>query len=224
MNLAERLGHPFSLAFALLYQAILYLFRREPDVALRRSHEAEAFAVEQRLALLLDPKILRGQAFLAQGAIENAVASVREGVAARQKTGWDLHPPYQLGIASEVLGGAGDCESAAAALAEAEITIDASNERWWEAEVHRLKGVLLLSRGNAAQSESCFKRSIRIAQRQQANSLELRAATSLARLWGEQGRRTEARDLLAPVYGWFTEGFDSPDLKDARALLDALNA
>jgi len=82
----------------------------------------------------------------------------------------------------------------------------------------------MLSQGNAAQSESCFKRSIRIARQQQANSLELRAATSLARLWGDQGRRAKARDLLAPVYGWFTEGFDTPDLKDARALLDALNA
>jgi len=224
VDLAERLGHPFSLAFALLYQAVLYLFRREPDVALRHAHEAEAFAVEQRLALLLDPNILRGKAFLAQGAVENAVASVREGVAARQKTGWDLHPPYHLGIASEVLGGAGDYENAATALAEAEMAINASNERWWEAEIHRLKGVLLLSQGNATQSESCFKRSIRIARQQQASSLELRAATSLARLWGDQGRRVKARDLLAPVYGWFTEGFDSPDLKDARALLDALNA
>ena len=222
VNLAERLGHPFSLAFALLYQVVLYLFHREPDVALRHAHEAEAFAVEQRLALLLDPNILRGKAFLAQGAVENALASVREGVAARRKTGWDLHLPYHLGIASEVLGGAGDYESAAAALAEAEMAIDASNERWWEAEIHRLKGVLLRSQGGVAQSESCFKRSIWIARQQQANSLELRAATNLARLWGEQGRRAEARDLLAPVYGWFSEGFGTADLKEAKALLDEL--
>ena len=147
--------------------------------------------VEQRLALLLDPNILRGKAFLAQGAVENAVSSVREGVAARQKTGWDLHPPYHLGIASEVLGCAGDYDSAATALVEAEMAINASNERWWEAEIHRLKGVLLLSRGNTAQSEICFERSIRIARQQQANSLELRAATSLAQLWGEQGRQAE---------------------------------
>ena len=223
VNLAERLGHPFSLAFALLYQTVLFLFRREPDVALRRAHEVEALAVEQRLALLLDPNILRGKAFLAQGAVENAVSSVREGVAARQKTGWELHPPYHLGIASEVLGCAGDYDSAAAVLAEAEMAISASNERWWEAEIHRLKGVLLLSRGNTAQSEICFERSMRIARQQRATSLELRAATSLARLWGDQGRRAEARDLLAPVYGWFTEGFDTPDLKDAGALLE-LNA
>ena len=104
------------------------------------------------------------------------------------------------------------------------MAINASNERWWEAEIHRLKGVLLLSQGNTAESEICFERSIRIARRQRATSLELRAATSLARVWGDQGRRAEARDLLAPVYGWFTEGFDTPDLKDARALLDALNA
>jgi len=181
-------------------------------------------AVDQRLALLLDPNILRGKAFLAQGAVENAVSSVREGVVARQKTGWELHPPYHLGIASEVLGCAGDFDRAAEVLAEAEMAIAASNERWWEAEIHRLKGVLLLSRGNTAQSEICFERSMRIARQQRATSLELRAATSLARVWGDQGRRAEARDLLAPVYGWFTEGFDTPDLKDARALLDALDA
>jgi predicted ATPase len=103
------------------------------------------------------------------------------------------------------------------------MAINASNERWWEAEIHRLKGVLLLSRENTAQSEICFERSIRIARQQQATSLELRAATNLARLWGDQGRRAEARDLLAPVYGWFTEGFDTPDLKEAKALLDQLN-
>jgi predicted ATPase len=85
-----------------------------------------------------------------------------------------------------VLERAGDYESAAAALAEAEMAIDASNERWWEAKIHRLKGVLLQCQGNVALSESCFKRSIRIARQQQANSLELRAATSLARLWGER--------------------------------------
>ena len=94
--------------------------------------------------------------------------------------------------------------------------------RWWEAEIHRLKGVSLLSQNCLTESEASFQRSIRIAQAQQAKSLELRAVRDLARLWGEQGRHAEARDLLAPVYGWFTEGFDTADLKQARALLDEL--
>ena len=222
VNLAERLGHPLSLDIAILYEAVVHLLRREPEIALRRAYDAETFAAEQRLALLLDPNILRGNALLAQGAIENAAASVREGLAARQEIGWNLFRPYHLGIVSEVLGRAGDHQDAATALADAQGAIDASNERWWEAEIHRLKGVLLLSQGKIADSEPCFERSIRIARRQQAHSLELRAATSLARLWGEQGRRAEARELLAPVYGWFTEGFDTADLKDARALLDEL--
>jgi predicted ATPase len=133
-----------------------------------------------------------------------------------------LYQPYQLALVSEVLGRAGDPDGAAAALAKARKAVEAGNERWWESEIHRLTGVLLLSQGKITESEGCFEQAVRIAREQQAKSLELRAATSLACLWGEQGRRTEARDLLAPVYGWFTEGFDTADLKDAKALLDEL--
>ena len=97
-----------------------------------------------------------------------------------------------------------------------------TGERWWEAEIHRLKGVSLLSQHCLTESEASFQGSIRIAQAKQAKSLELRAVRDLAQLWGEQGRHAEARDLLAPVYGWFTEGFDTADLKQARALLDEL--
>ncbi len=98
-----------------------------------------------------------------------------------------------------------------------------SGERWPEAEIHRLKGELMLSmEGADAGAERCFRRSIEVARGQQARSPELRAATSLARLWAEQGERQKAYDLLAPVYDWFTEGFDTADLKDAEALLDEL--
>jgi predicted ATPase len=97
-----------------------------------------------------------------------------------------------------------------------------TGERWWEAELHRLKGLRLLARGGAVDAQVAFHEALRIAREQLAKSLELRAATSLARLWGDQGRRTEARDLLAPVYGWFTEGFDTADLKEAKDLLDEL--
>jgi predicted ATPase len=100
--------------------------------------------------------------------------------------------------------------------------MEKSSERWWQAEIERLGGVLLLARRNIAESAARFERALRVAREQQAKSLELRAATSLARLWGEQGRRVEAHDLLAPVYGWFTEGFDTADLKNAKALLSEL--
>ena len=125
-------------------------------------------------------------------------------------------------LASEVLQHAGDHDGAHAALAVAERVISTNGERWWEAEIHRRRGLLLLSERRLPASQASFETSIRIARAQQAKSLELRAATSLARLWGEQGRRAEAHQLLAPVYSWFTEGFDTADLKEAKTLLDQL--
>jgi len=222
VRLAQLLAHPLSLDHTLLYDAIIHLFRGEPDIAAGRARDAEEVAIEQRLALLVNTDILRGGALLGQGLVEDAAASVRQGLAARDFTGWHLYQPYQLALASEVLGRAGDPDGAAAALAKARNAIEAGNERWWESEIYRLTAVLLLSQENIAESEGCFEQAMRIARQQRAKSLELRAATSLARLWGEQRRRAEARELLAPVYGWFTEGFDTADLKDAKALLDQL--
>jgi predicted ATPase len=110
-----------------------------------------------------------------------------------------------------------------AMLEEALALVDQSEERYGEAEIHRLKGELLLRRASPPEeAEACFRQALDVARRQQAKSLELRAAMSLARLWQQQGRRTEARELLAPVYSWFTEGFDTADLQEAQALLDAL--
>jgi predicted ATPase len=222
VRLARVLAHPLSLDHTFLYDAIIHLFRGEPDIASGRALEAEELAIEQRLALLVNTDVLRGGTLLAQGLVKDAAASIRQGFAARDFTGWHLYQPYQLALASEVFARAGDHDSAATALAKARRAIEAGNERWWEAEVVRLTGVLLLSQQKIAECEICFQEALALARRQQAKSLELRAASSLARLWGEQGRRTEARDLLAPVYGWFTEGFDTADLKDAKALLDQL--
>src|SRR5262249_55222520 len=109
-------------------------------------------------------------------------------------------------------------------LMEALMLMDTTRVRWYESELYRLKGELLLQQhaANQAEAETCFQQAISIARSQQAKSFELRTATSLARLWQRQGKRQEAYDLLAPVYGWFTEGFDTADLKDAKALLDEL--
>jgi predicted ATPase len=222
VRLAQFLAHPLSLDHTFLYDSIIHLFRGEPDLAVVRAHDAEELAGEQRLALLINTDVLRGGALLAQGLVEDAAASVRQGLATRDFTGWHLYQPYQLALVSEVLGRASDPDGAAGALAKARNAMEAGNERWWQSEIYRLTGVLLLSQGKIAKCESCFQQAIRIARQQEAKSLELRAATSLARLWGEQGRRTEARELLAPVCGWFTEGFDTVDLKEAKALLDQL--
>ena len=109
---------------------------------------------------------------------------------------------------------------------DAKTAIDATKERVWEAEVNRIAGeiALMSSQPDAAKAEACFERALAVAREQQAKSWELRAAMSMARLWRDQGKRDEARDLLAPVYGWFTEGFDTLDLKEAKALLDGLHA
>jgi predicted ATPase len=112
--------------------------------------------------------------------------------------------------------------AALAALREGLDTADATGEHFWDAELHRLTGTVLLAENKLDEGQASLQQAISTAQTQQAKSLELRAATSLTRFWGEQGRRAEARDLLAPVYGWFTEGFDTADLKEAKALLDHL--
>src|SRR5262249_51794688 len=118
----------------------------------------------------------------------------------------------------------GQPEAGLAALAEALTLVETTGERWYEAEIYRLKGALLVQQNtaNQAEAETCFHHALDIARNQQAKSFELRAATSLARLWQQQGKRQEAHGLLAPVYQWFTEGFDTADLKEAKALLDEL--
>ena len=125
---------------------------------------------------------------------------------------------------AEAYGKGGEVEEGLQVLGAALARADQNGDRWCDAELHRLKGELLLQQNSAnqAEAETCFQHAIRIDQNQQAKSFELRTATSLARLWHQQGKRQEAYDLLAPVYGWFTEGFDTADLKDARALLGEL--
>ncbi len=125
---------------------------------------------------------------------------------------------------AEALGQVGQAEDGLDLLDEALAFIDKTSERFWEAEVYRLKGELLLMRSakNRAAADAAFNQAIAIARRQEAKVLELRATTSLARLWGERNKRAQAQTLLAPVYGWFTEGFDTADLKEAKVLLDEL--
>ena len=130
---------------------------------------------------------------------------------------------YYLAIVAETLGRVGKVERGLDAISEALRLVDQTGDRRWEAIVHRVHGELLTqSTKDRSKAEACFQKAIEIAQRQNAKSLELRAAVSLGRLWRDQGKQAEARDLLAPVYGWFTEGFDTADLKDAKAVLEAV--
>ena len=197
---------------------MLHLNRREPERALSLVEAAEALAAEQRLSLPFEPGMVHGAALVGQGAAEEAIARIREGVTKSTGPG----RPYGLAFLAEGLAWHGDRAAALAALQEGLEIARATGEHGWDAELHRLAGTVLLAENKLNEGEASLQQAIRIAQAQQAKSLELRAVRDLARLWGEQGRRTEARDLVAPVYSWFTEGFDTADLKEAKALLDQL--
>jgi hypothetical protein len=218
LSMAQRIAHPFTLSLALTFYAVLHLNRREPQRALSRVEAVEALAAEQRLSLTLEPGILHGAALVGQSAVEEAIARIRDGVT--KSTG--LGRPYGLAFLAEGLAWHGDRAAALAALQEGLEIARTTGEHGWDAELHRLAGTVLLAENKLNEGEASLQQAIRIAQAQQAKSLELRAVRDLAQLWGEQGRRTEARNLVAQVYGWFTEGFDTLDLKEAKALLGEL--
>jgi class 3 adenylate cyclase/predicted ATPase len=222
LALGERIAHPFTLSVALTFASVVYLNRREPERALRQLEAAEALVAEQRLAFVVEPGMLRGVALVGQGAVDEAIARIREGVTKWTRLGRTIFLPYGLAFLAEGLARHGDVAAALAALREGLEIAGATGEHMWDAELHRLTGTVLLAENKLDEGQASLQQAIRVAQAQQAKSLELRAARDLARLWGEQGRRAEARDLLAPVYGWFTEGFDTADLKEAKSLLDAL--
>ncbi len=219
LGLAERIAHPFSLELALIQNAVHHLDRDEPDSALQRLQAAEALAIEQRLGLPFDLQLLHGAVLTAQGAFEEAVARLREGLA---RPGAARFRPYGLARLAEALARQGEHGAALTAVTEGLENQKRTGQRRWEAELYRVEGIALLGLNKLEDAQSALEQALSVARRQQAKAYELRAACDLARLWGEQNRRAEARDLLAPVYGWFTEGFDTPDLKEAKALLDEL--
>ena len=167
---------------------------------------------------------LRGWALAMQGQGETGMAQLHQGIAAWRATGAVLNVPFLCTVLADVSAHLGHTEEGLHALAEAHTMMEQQEERWWEAEVCRLRGVLLLRQKGTppAEAETWLQRALDVARRQEAKSLELRAAMSLSRLWQHQGKQAEARALLAPLYGWFTEGFDTVDLQEARALLDEL--
>jgi predicted ATPase len=181
-------------------------------VALSTEH---GFALWQAAGVVFD-----GWTLAEGGRATEGIARIEDGLDAYRATGAGLFVPYFLALLGTTHGAAGQVVEGQRLLAEALDAGRASGERWFEAEVYRLKGELSLAGSDRATAEACFLSAIGFAREQSAKLWELRAATSLARLWREQGRRAEAFDLLAPIYAWFTEGFDTPDLKEARSLLD----
>ena len=162
------------------------------------------------------------------GQLQEGMAHMREGMSARRSQGGQCHLLGALGTLAEAQAKAGHPEGGLATLAEALAQVEESDERYCEADLHRLKGEILLALGDQTkaslqEAENCFQQAIEVARRQQAKSWELRATTSLARLWQQQGRIDEARQTLAEIYGWFTEGFDTPDLQEVKSLLKELS-
>jgi predicted ATPase len=221
---AQELGHAFTLQQALCFSALLHHLRREVAVAQERAEAQRALCTEQGFAMYLAWGTIQwGAALAAQGAWAEGLAQMRQGLAAH-RTGGQFPWLLFLGLLAEACGRAGQVEEGLRALHEALEALPTTEERMYEAELHRLRGELLLQQSAApqAEAEAWLQRTLAVAHRQEAKSLELQAATSLSRLWQQQGKQAEARALLAPIYGWFTEGFDTADLQEAKALLEAL--
>jgi len=225
VTLAQQVAHPFSLSFALSCTALFHQLRREVRGTQERADAAMRVAMEQGFPYWMAlGSILRGWALVQQGQAQEGIEEIHQGLRAWQATGAEGIRPYYLALLAEAYGIMGQPAEGLTTLTEALTLVDTTGERWYEAEIHRLRGELLLqqSEDNQAEAENCLQQAIVIAQNQEAKSLELRAATSLATLWQRQGKRHEAYHLLSPVYSWFTEGFDTADLQDAKTLLDAL--
>jgi DNA-binding winged helix-turn-helix (wHTH) protein/tetratricopeptide (TPR) repeat protein len=225
LTIAHALKHPYGLGFTLFQSARFYCYRREWQTAQAHAEAALALATERGFVLYAAVgAFFRGLALAAQGQEAEGIAQMRQGLAAIQATGTAVDMPFYLTQLAAAHGQVGQVEEGLSLLMKAMAVVDTTGGRYHAAELHRLHGELLLRQAvpDAPQAEACFQQALAIARCQQAKSWELRAAMSLARLWQHQSKRAEARKLLAAVYGWFTEGFDTADLQDARALLDAL--
>jgi predicted ATPase/class 3 adenylate cyclase len=223
LTLAHTLSHPFSLAYAQCWAALVNQLRRDAPAVHAQAEATVTLSTEQGFTLWAAwGTSLRGWALARQGQGEEGRAQVRQGIAAVRATGTALLMPYFCTVLADVSAHLGHTEDGLQALAEAHTLMEQQEDRWWEAEVCRLRGVLLLRQTGTPEAETWLQRALDVARRQEAKSLELRAAMSLARLWQQQGKCAEAHALLAPVYHWFTEGFDTTDLQEAKALLEAL--
>jgi predicted ATPase len=239
---AQELSHPFSLSWAFNCAASVHLFRREWQAAQERAEAAIMLSTEQGFPVWrASGTIRRGKALAEQGQTEEGITQMRQGLTAYRATGGEAHLPKTLSLLAEAYGKVGQAEEGLMVLAEALAMVNKNGERFYEAELYRLKGELTLQQFNVqgskfkvdnlhsairvpqSEAEACFWKAIEIARRQRAKSLELRATVSLARLWQQQGKQHEAHKLLSDIYSWFTEGFDTKDLQEAKALLDEVS-
>jgi tetratricopeptide (TPR) repeat protein len=224
VRLAHEFPHPFSQALTLAYFALLQELRADAPTFRVHAEETFAYTFEHRVTYYHAwANILVQFARAWQDPDPGNQVRLRDAIRAFTETGAHLRMPYYLSLLARVLYKAGQLSEALAALEEAFTESRQNAEHWWDAELYRLRGELIWAQGaEAAEVEAALHRSIEIAQSQQAKSLELRAATSLARLWQATGRSDAARHLIVPLYSWFTEGFDTPDLQTAQSLIAQL--
>jgi predicted ATPase len=219
----ERVRHDYSRSRVLYCKSVVHAFRREWALVEECATVSIAVGQERGLGMMVAvARIMLAAAQAMQRPSNEAVAAIQQAIGTYRATGTRLQSTHHLTLLAQAHAACYRYGEGLAALREAAVLVEDTGERYVEAEIRRLEGNLLLAENGSAGAEACYVKALEVARAQQGRSLELRAATSLARLWGEQGRRAEARDLLAPVHGWFTEGFDTADLKEATALLDEL--
>ena len=220
---ARQLNHPFTLVVGLVWGYFLHAFRRDLLACQEFAEEAMQLSIKGGFpSWQAISTFFLGWSQAQRGEVEEGIVQMRRGLDGWRSTGMGVYVPWFLALIADAFGKCGQVEKGLALAQEAIDLVEKGGERTWEAEVNRVKGELLKLSSRESEAEACFRQAIEVARRQQAKSWELRATTSLGRLLQKEGRSGEARPLLSEIYGWFTEGFDTPDLKEARALLDEL--
>lgn len=222
--LAEELAHPHMLATAQGIVGASHMYRRDAQRVRELTEACIQLSTEKGFPYWLAlGTVIHGWALIEQGQVEEGLAQVRKGMAGHQAAGNEISLPAQLVILARGLAKVGQVDEAVARLDEALAVVRGNEEVFQEPEIHRLKGECLQMQGaDEAEVEACFRQAIEVARGQSARSWELRATTSLCRLLQAQGKREEARRMLAEIYGWFSEGFDTRDLQEAQVLLESL--
>ena len=227
LALAELLAHPFTFGIALWAAGILHQLRREPGSIRKVGERMMTHGSETGLGMIVPfGKAFRGDAMAQHGEFAEGIAQMREGISELRSTGTLFSLSILFAGLADACARCGNIDEGLAAVEEGVAMMSTGGENFYLSEIHRIKGNLLLAMSvrDEDAAQTAFGEALSVARAQHAKILELRAAMSMARLWRDQGKREEARELLAPLYGWFTEGFDTLDLKDAKVLLNELSA
>ncbi len=226
LALARRLDDPFSVAFSLVVTSFLDQSRGDQEATSEKANKVVSLAEEKGYSYWVGfGKVMQGWGKADDNPTDAVIQGFRDRIEQHRALGTDLFAPYFLTLLGDVALKANQVDECITALNEAETLLDRTGEQWWESETHRLQGVLLVAQdGDSAEAERRFEKALAVAQLRDAKSFELRATVSLSHLWQQQGKVEEARNILSKIYSWFTEGFDTADLKEAKNLLEDLSS